>query len=165
MGPLGDFCSDDYLLGNHVFQQGRKVALSRHTIDHMVINASFSDSLKHQIRWMKSTRFSRPKGHFGTALTFSMPFGIVAGLAAAGMGHERWGFGLFAWGIVTRWVVAWAAGGWVVRDPNWVNLYLLYPVRDLMGFGFWTASYFSNKILWRGRLFRLLAGGRMKPVD
>ena len=47
----------------------------------MVLNSNFVGSLKHQVRWMKSTRFSRPKGHFGTALTFSMPFGLL-GLAA-----------------------------------------------------------------------------------
>ena len=76
-----DYCADDFVLGNETFKLGQKVVLSHHAIDHMVINASLVQSLKHQVRWMKSTRFSRPKGHFGTALTFSMPFGLL-GLAA-----------------------------------------------------------------------------------
>jgi ceramide glucosyltransferase len=42
---------------------------------------------------------------------------------------------------------------------------LLYPVRDLMGFGFWAASYFSNRIVWRGRLFTLLPGGKMRAAE
>ena len=50
--------------------------------------------MKHQVRWMKSTRFSRPKGHFGTALTFSMPFGLLAWAAAAALGHPWWGLAL-----------------------------------------------------------------------
>jgi ceramide glucosyltransferase len=167
MGVLGDYCSDDFLIGNYVFEQGRKVVLSHHVIDHMVINASFADSMKHQVRWMKSTRFSRPKGHFGTALTFSMPFGLLAALTGSLLGH-LWvgvGFALLGWAVATRWMIAWAAVSWVVRDPNWFSLYALYPLRDLMGFGFWVASYCSSEILWRGRKYRLEDGGRMRPVD
>ena len=80
-----DYCADDFVLGNETFKLGQTVVLSHHAIDHIVINLSLMSSLKHQVRWMKSTRFSRPKGHFGTALTFSMPFGLLGtccGLAA-----------------------------------------------------------------------------------
>jgi len=41
---------------------------------------------------------------------------------------------------------------------------VLYPIRDLMGFGFWAASYFSSQILWRGRLYNLLPGGKMEAA-
>jgi ceramide glucosyltransferase len=164
MGRLGDYCSDDYLLGNYIFEQGRRVVLSHHTIDHMILNSGMVGSLKHQTRWMKSTRFSRPKGHFGTALTFSLPFGIVSGLVAAALGHPMLGLAFFGWSIVTRWAIAWAAGWKVVRDPSWFGLYVLYPLRDLMGFGFWAASYLSNRILWRGKVYELMAEGKMRAV-
>jgi ceramide glucosyltransferase len=164
MAKLGDYCADDYILGNEVFGQGRTVVLSHHVIDHMVINASFVDSLKHQVRWMKSTRFSRPKGHFGTALTFSMPFGLLALAAALAMGRPVLGLALFAWSVLTRWAIAWAAGRSVVRDPSRFGLFVLYPVRDLMGFGFWAASYLSSRIVWRDRIYELLAGGRMRAI-
>jgi ceramide glucosyltransferase len=165
MGVLGDYCSDDYLLGNYVFRQGRRVVLSRYTIDHIIINESFVDSLTHQVRWMKSTRFSRPKGHLGTALTFSVPFGLLALGTALAMGHVVLGAALFAWSIMTRWAIAWAAGRKVVRDPSWFGLFVLYPVRDLMGFGFWAASYLSSRIVWRGKLYTLLPGGRMRAAE
>jgi len=164
MGMLGEYCADDYILGNEVFKQGRKVALSHHAIDHMIINAGLVDSLKHQVRWMKSTRFSRPKGHFGTALTFSMPFGLLALGAAVAMGRPGLGTALFAWGVGTRWAIAWAAGGRVVRDPSWFGLYVLYPVRDLMGFGFWAASYLSSEIVWRDKVYELLPRGKMRAA-
>ena len=79
------------------------MVLSHHAIDHMVINSSFTASLRHQVRWMKSTRFSRPKGHLGTALTFSLPFGLLAWLAAWLLGHPCWGLALFGWSVATRW--------------------------------------------------------------
>ena len=164
MGVLGDYCSDDYLIGNYVFKQGRTVALSHHVIDHMIINSGMLDSLRHQVRWMKSTRFSRPKGHFGTALTFSMPFGLITLGAALALHRPILGVALFAWAIITRCAIAWAAGSKVVRDADWFGLYILFPVRDLMGFFFWAASYFSSTIVWRGKLYKLLPGGLMRAV-
>jgi len=159
-----DYCADDFVLGNETHKLGETVVLSHYAIDHMVLNVRFADSMKHQVRWMKSTRFSRPKGHFGTALTFSMPFGLLAWAAAAWLGHPWWGLGLFGWGVATRLALSIAVGRLVVRDPSWFNLLVLYPIRDLMGFMFWLASYAGRTILWRGRLFELLPGGRMRTV-
>jgi ceramide glucosyltransferase len=159
-----DYCSDDFILGNETHKLGETVVLSHHAIDHIVLHADFAQSLKHQARWMRSTRFSRPKGHFGTALTFSMPFGLLAWAAATALGHPWWGLGLFAWGVVTRLAIAMAAGKLAVRDPSWFGLLVLYPLRDLMGFGFWAASYTSRRILWRRQVYELLPGGKMRAV-
>jgi ceramide glucosyltransferase len=159
-----DYCADDFVLGNETFKLGETVVLSHHAIDHMVLNSRFADSMKHQVRWMKSTRFSRPKGHFGTALTFSMPFALLAWAEAAWFHHPWLGFALLAWGVATRLVLALVVGRKVVRDPSWFGLIVLYPIRDLMGFFFWLASYTGNTILWRGQVYELLPGGRMRAA-
>jgi ceramide glucosyltransferase len=159
-----DYCADDFVLGNETFKLGQTVALSHHAIDHMVINSSFWSSMKHQVRWMKSTRFSRPKGHFGTALTFGLPFALLAWAAAAWIGHPWWGLALLGWTVALRSAMAVAVGGFVVGDRSWFGLLVLYPVRDLMGFGFWAASYWGRRILWRGRVFELLPGGKMREA-
>src|SRR5580692_9637404 len=159
-----DYCADDFILGNETHKLGQTVILSHHAIDHMVLHSNFAGSLKHQVRWMKSTRFSRPKGHFGTALTFSMPFAILAWAAAAGLGHPWLGLALFGWGLATRLALAVAVGRAVVQDPSWLGLLVLYPLRDLMGFAFWIASYTGRRILWRGRIFELLPGGKMRAA-
>ena len=159
-----DYCADDFVLGNETWKLGQIVVLSHHAIDHMVINSSFAASLKHQVRWMKSTRFSRPKGHFGAMLTFSLPFGLLGWIAAAAMGYPWWGMALLAWSVATRLALSLAVGRAVVRDRSWFGLLVLYPIRDLMGFCFWAASYGSSKILWRGRIFQLLPGGKMRAA-
>jgi ceramide glucosyltransferase len=159
-----DYCADDFVLGNEAFRLGRRVVLSFHAIDHMVLNASFAASIKHQVRWMKSTRFSRPKGHFGTALTFSMPFGTLAWAAAAWLGHPWWGVACFAWAVATRLALAIAAGKMAVEDRSWFGLLVLYPLRDLMGFFFWAASYAGRRVLWRGRVYELMRGGKMRAA-
>jgi ceramide glucosyltransferase len=120
--------------------------------------------MRHQARWMKSTRFSRPKGHLGTALTFSTPFALVASLAFLMTGHAWLAAAALAWGVVTRMMLAAVLGRLVLYEPNLLRTILLYPLRDLMGFGFWLASYTSNRILWRGETFELLADGLMRPL-
>jgi ceramide glucosyltransferase len=164
-GVTADYCADDFVLGNEAHKLGETVVLSHHAIDHMVINSSFAASLKHQVRWMRSTRFSRPMGHFGTALTFSIPFGLLAWGAAAALGHPVFGLALLGWSVATRLALAIAVGRLVVRDRSWFGLLALYPLRDMMGFVFWAASYLSSRVLWRGQVYQLLPGGKMRAAE
>ena len=163
-GVLGPYCSDDFLLGEKVAAQGKTVVLSHHVIDHIILNLSFAASLRHQTRWMKSTRFSRPWGHLGTALTFSVPFGLLACLAAVVMHRPELGLVLLACSIVNRMLLAALVGRFAVAEGRLFRTAVLYPIRDLLGFCCWVASYFGSTILWRGRRYRLTRGGLMHPV-
>lgn len=163
-GYLGPYCADDFVLGNQVAEHGHHVVLSDHVIDHIVLNLSFTASVKHQVRWMKSTRFSRPKGHFGTSLTFAVPFGLVAGFAAWLLHQPYLAVAFIVYSIVARAAIAAVIGNVVVSERHLLRTTLLYPLRDLLGFFYWAASYTSSKILWRGRVYRLTEGGLMQPV-
>ena len=161
---LGQYCADDFLLGNLVAAKGHRVVFSHHAIDHIVLNTGFIDSMRHQVRWSKSTRFSRPKGHFGTSLTFSMPFALLAFVTALCL-HWPWiAIASLAWGIITRILLAAVVGAAVVQERSLARTMLLFPLRDLMGFGFWLASYGSHKILWRGEQYLLEKGGYMRSL-
>ena len=164
-GVLGPYCSDDFLLGANVAAQGKTVVLSHRVIDHIILNLSFAASLRHQTRWMKSTRFSRPWGHLGTALTFSVPFGVLACAAALLMRRPLLGIALLAYSILNRMVLAAVVGKLAVEERHLVRTIVLYPIRDLLGFCCWIASYFGSTILWRGRRYRLTRGGLMHPVS
>ncbi len=156
-----EYCADDFVLGNWIAAKGHKVALSGHAIDHMVLHATFVDSIKHQVRWMKSTRFSRPKGHFGTGLTFGVPFGVLTWLAAMLLGHFELAWVALAGSVLGRMLQAWVMAKWVVRKQRTWPTMLLFPIRDAMGMLFWALSYGSRKILWRGEVYELVEGGRM----
>jgi ceramide glucosyltransferase len=164
MGVLRDYCADDFVLGDRIANNGHTIVLSGHCIEHVVLNHGLLDSIRHQARWMKSTRFSRPKGHFGTVLTFAMPFGV---LAMAGFSLlDRWEIGalLLGFAIAGRMLQALLVGGLVVREKNLWSTVLLFPLRDFMGAIYWAMSYSSRRILWRGEIYLLEAQGRMKPV-
>jgi ceramide glucosyltransferase len=98
-------------------------------------------------------------------LTFSVPYGLLAAVIALALHQPVLAVFLFGWSWSTRVALAALVGGLVVRDPHlWGNA-LLYPVRDLLGFLFWSASYLGNDVLWRGEVYELLRGGAdAKPV-
>ena len=158
---LGAYCADDFLLGQLTDAVGKKVVLSRHVIDHVAMNRSVPASLAHQLRWMKSTRFSRPLGHAGSSLTFAMPFGLLGLAAGIAMGSRTLGFGLLSVAVLNRVVQSIVIGWGALRDSRSLWFCWLYPVRDLLGFLLWAASYFGTGIVWRGEHFQLAAGGKM----
>jgi ceramide glucosyltransferase len=158
---LADYCADDYVLGEKVHGLGKKVILSHHVIDHIVVNRALRLSMLHQVRWMKSTRFSRRWGHIGSGLTFAIPYGLIGLLWGLFTHHVALGVTFLAASILNRIVLALISGRMVVRDKLSLRYCWLYPVRDFMGFGFWCASFFGSTIVWRGQRYRLISGGRM----
>jgi ceramide glucosyltransferase len=161
IAALGNYCADDYVLGSLAHASGKRVLLSNHIIGHVAMNTSVRASMAHQVRWMRSTRFSRKAGHLGTGLTYAMPFGLL-GLSAGLLGHNwRLGLGLLAWAMVNRIVQAVAIGWAVLGDRDSLKLCWLYPWRDFMGFLVWCASFAGSNITWRNHRYRLLTGGKM----
>jgi ceramide glucosyltransferase len=161
---MADYCADDFVLGNRIAKNGYKVVLSGHVIDHIVLQADFVDSIEHQVRWMKSTRFSRPKGHFGTGLTFGVPFGVMAWGGALLLGMPALAWCALLGSVFGRAIQAWIVSKYVVNEKRILTTILLFPVRDLIGPLIWALSYASNRIQWRGETYLLVAGGRMFPV-
>jgi ceramide glucosyltransferase len=157
-----DYYSDDFVLGNRVHAAGYRVVLSHYRVAHVLCAQTFRQTFATQVRWMQSTRFSRPKGHLGTGLTFAVPFGILVFIAATALGHPLLGLGLFAWSLFNRIVQCVAIGYFIARDHRALTRCLLYPLRDLLGFIVWLASYCSGSTFqWRGELYCFTKGGRI----
>jgi len=158
---LGDYCADDFLMGSLTYAAGSQVVLSHHVIDHVVLHCTAGESLLHQLRWMKSSRFSRRLGHIGTGLTFAMPFGLLGLLAGWMSGNWALGLGLPGAAFANRVVQSLVVGWGITRDRNSALFCWLYPARDLLGFVLWCGSFFGSEIVWRQERYRLVAGGRM----
>src|SRR5256886_4112388 len=163
IAATADFYSDDFVLGNEVWGAGYEVVLSHHRVGHVLVPRSFQQTFGDQLRWMKSTRYSRPKGHVGSVLTFAMPFGVLGLASAAALGPLQLGIGLFAWAFFHRVIQCVAVGWGVIRDPRALGLCWLYPMRDFQGFLTWVGSFTSRSFLWRGEIYRFSDGGRIIP--
>ena len=160
-----DYYSDDFVLGNLVWAAGYKVALSHHVVDHVLIPQSFLRTFGHQLRWHKSTRYSRPKGHLGTGLTFAMPFGILGLVSATALGQVGLGFAWLAAACANRIIQSLVVGWGVIRDRRVLHYWWLYPLRDLFGFATWVGSYTSRRFFWRGEIYHFGEGGLIVPQD
>jgi len=156
-----EYLSNDFVVGNFIEKAGFRVVLSSHVVDHVSPSMTFRQMWERQLRWAMGTRYSRPKGHLGTGLTFAVPFGILALIAAPLLGHPLWGVALFAAALLNRMAECWIVGWWAARDPVARRAVLLYPLRDLHGFIIWCASYLSKRSLWRDNNYELLKGGRL----
>src|SRR5262249_8498971 len=150
MAVLGAYHSDDYILGQRVHAAGYHVVLSHHVIEHVAVNRSLRESLRHHLRWMRTTRFSRPAGHLGAFITFATPFGIAAFTTALASGRPKLAIALLIWSLAGSVLQCVAIGWGVVRDRAALARCLVYPFRDLLGFAAWCGSFFGSAIVWRG---------------
>jgi ceramide glucosyltransferase len=158
---LGEYFSNDFVIGNMIEKEGYTVVLSHHIITHVVPPMTFQRMWDRQVRWAKGTRYSRPKGHFGTGLIFAMPYGILGLLAALPLGLPNLGIGLLAAAVINRVLESVIVGWGITRDRVALTQPWLYPIRDLLGFCVWCASYISRKAVWRDSRYELIEGGKI----
>jgi ceramide glucosyltransferase len=159
---VADYLGDDFLLGNLPARAGYSVVLSEYVVDHVLDTASVGDLLLHQIRWARSTRASRPWGYVGLIFTHGTATSLLFLLATRGLPIGWWVLGLT---ISARMAMAWIVGIKYLRDPVARRLLWLVPFRDVMSFVLWICSFIGNTIEWRGRRFRLAAGGRLVAIE
>jgi ceramide glucosyltransferase len=158
-----DYYSDDYVLGNKIWAAGYKIIFSHYLVHHVLTPRPFLRTLGDQLRWMKSTRHSRPLGHIGTGLTFAVPFGALGFVAAIALGELWLGVGLLAAALLNRIIQSIVVGGWLLNDKRAIKLCWLYPLRDLQGFAVWVASFLSHNFYWRGEIYRFTKDGKIIP--
>lgn len=152
---LGEYFANDFMVGNLIDKAGYQVVLSHHVIDHVVNQKTFGKVWENQLRWAKSTRYSRPKGHLGSGLIFAIPYGLLGLIAAAALGKLVLGGAVLTLAILNRVIESWLVGWGVVRDPVALKQFWMYPLRDLLGFVVWVASYTGASSVWRDSKYEL----------
>jgi len=152
---LGDYFANDFMIGHLIDKAGFRVVLSHHVIDHVVSQKNFRSMWDNQFRWAKSTRYSRPKGHFGSGLIFALPYGLLGFAAAMMLGNASLGIALLGAAVLNRILESWLVGWGVVRDPVALKEFWLYPTRDFLGFIVWAASYTGARAVWRDSRYEL----------
>jgi ceramide glucosyltransferase len=160
--PVGEYFSNDFIIGNFIAAKGFDIALSRHIISHVVRPMTFKHMWQQQLRWAGGTRRSRPMGHLGTVFVFAMPAGILAAIAGAMLGHPLIGAAVLGWAVLNRMIESVAIGWGVTRDRECLRRPWLYPIRDLLGFAVWVASYLQRRMTWRNGQFELIEDGRIR---
>lgn len=160
---LGQYYAEDFVIGNRLAEQGRGVRMANYVVRLMVLPQSLRRSFSDQVRWMKSTRRSRPAGHLGTGLSYAVPFGVLGLIWGLAAGHPLGGAVWLLGTCAGRWLMA-AVVLWALEDEAPCKPILIYPMRDLLGFAVWVASYMGDQMQYHGGRYSLGPGGRFEAV-
>lgn len=152
---LQDYLAEDFVLGKLAADAGHGVILSSFVVEHHIGSATWQQNVEHRLRWVRSTRRSRPAGYVGQLFTMPLPLAVLVCAAS-----PSW------WPVLPITMVVRAAAAYTVSRRvlkakiNW----LLLPLEDLLGFCFWMAGFFGNTISWRGRRYQLFSDGRFEVI-
>jgi ceramide glucosyltransferase len=162
---LVDHFSDDYELGNRIAARGHRVQLSTFPVSIVYPHQTLGDAFRHQLRWNLSIRYSRPAGHLGLICTQGLPLALLAAVSAP---SAAWAVSLVLGYLVLRGASAWIIGVAGMRDALLRRKMELLPLRDAFAFVVWVASFFPQRIHWRGQEFyvrdkRLVSAAPREP--
>jgi ceramide glucosyltransferase len=159
---IGDYLADDYQLGNRLWKQGFKVILSRYVIENVAGPMSIIDYCRHQLRWARTYRASRPKGFAGYGvthlITISLLFYIVEGLSALSLS-------ILGAAVMVRYGLMYVIQRKVIHKRQWLKWFLLVPIKDILGFSIWAWSFMGRKVRWRGSMYRILKDGKLRQTE
>jgi ceramide glucosyltransferase len=148
------YLADDYELGRRVAATGLNVEFAPIVVDTGLGGGRWRDVWRHQLRWSRTIRVSRAPGYFGSLITHTTIWALVA--FAAG----DWWPGAAA--LAARFLAAWIAGAAVLKDSQVKRSFWLLPLRDLFGFAVWAAGCAGSSVYWRGLEMRLDKEGRIQ---
>lgn len=139
---------DDYAIGDAVRGTGHDVAVAPFAVGHVYTAVSAGDLIAHKVRQDCTIKSINPLGHTGSVITHPFPLALIA----AGLGGGDQALALGAIALACRVGLWWCVEQrFDVRPQN----YMLIPVRDLISFGAYVASFFVVAVTWRGQRYRL----------
>lgn len=136
--------ADDAALGHLVRRLGLQVALSSSLVVTTVSEETLGELFRHELRWARTIRALEPLTYATTILQLPIFWALVTVLASA--------FSLWSLGVL---VFVWLARALIMRAMSrqlgrrgfagW-----LLPAREIFSLVVLLASYFGNRVVWRG---------------
>lgn len=152
-----DYIADDYQLGARVASLGYKVALAKTVVETDLGGERWGDVWRHQLRWSRTIRVSRPGGYFGYVVTHATLWALVALAAGA------WRTALAV--VAVRMAAGVLTSAAVLGERRILSDFWLIPARDLWGFAVWVGGLFGDTVQWRDKTLRLSRDGKIRPVE
>jgi ceramide glucosyltransferase len=150
---LADYLADDYQLGLKIHGKGLRIEFAAAVVATDLGGESWLQTWRHQIRWSRTIRVSRPAGYYGYVVTHATVWALAS--FAAGL----WWIGAAALGL--RIAAGILVGVLVLKDRRVLRDWWWMPLRDLFGFAVWVGGVFGHHVQWRDRRLRLRADGRI----
>jgi ceramide glucosyltransferase len=150
--------SDDFELGNRISELGYRVELMRKPVAMVLPDEGFGEFLKHELRWSIGLRNVRPVAYVSMLLTHGLPWTVFAGAVAMAAGWNSIAIAYALAYLGLRLGVVWTTAVWGLGDSQIGRKLFLVPLHDAISFLVWVGGFFSNKIVWRGSVYRVRKG-------
>jgi ceramide glucosyltransferase len=149
---LANELADDYILGALVRGRGLHVAVTPFAVGHACTESSLPHLLRQELRWVRTIRQIDPAGHAGSVVSHPLPLATLAFCLAPG---------LLAGAFVGAAVLLRMRLCLAVKRAFGLKAqaYGLVPLRDLLSFGIFVASFFGRGVSWRGHSYDVTSAG------
>ena len=151
---FADTLADDHAIGAAIRAAGLRVAVPPIVLVHGCAETSLASLLRHELRWAATVRGVTPlPAYLGQAITYPLPFALLLVLLA-----PAWGIAMLAGSLASRLLLACAIDRLCgARTASHVVL----PLRDLLGFALFCASFLVRSVEWRGAKLAMRPDGRI----
>ncbi|HTS30368.1 MAG TPA: bacteriohopanetetrol glucosamine biosynthesis glycosyltransferase HpnI [Bryobacteraceae bacterium] len=150
---IENYLADDYQLGTHIAKLGYRIEFAPMVVETDLGGESWLQTWRHQLRWSRTIRVSRPAGYCGYVVTHATLWALVAFAA-----HQWWAG---AMALAVRMIAGVLVGLSVLQDRQVSSDFWFIPLRDLFGFAVWLCGIFGHHVDWRDRRLLLHADGRI----
>jgi ceramide glucosyltransferase len=156
LAALKDLLADDYMLGRLMVERGYRVELAPCLVETTVPEENLRPVIRHELRWARTVRTVEPASYAGSVLMPNTAITAIAGLFLALGGMPALapipllgalGGRLLLHEVVQRRFGTAPAGWWLV------------PIRDILSFAIWAASFAGRSVIWRGQHLEVDAQG------
>lgn len=173
---LRDCLADDFQLGRRLARRGYRLDLATVVAECWSGPQTWREVWKHQVRWARTIRVSRPVPYFFSLLSNGTLWPLVWAAVQPSLPVLALAACCWTWRIVTALHLQSLMN--VSGDPQgsapargrggprpWDRLVpglLLVPVKDLLGAAVWLAAFLGNHIEWGGRSLVIRADGTLE---
>ncbi|HYQ09273.1 MAG TPA: bacteriohopanetetrol glucosamine biosynthesis glycosyltransferase HpnI [Xanthobacteraceae bacterium] len=149
---VADQLADDYALGMAARRAGLQVAIAPFIVTHVCAEQSLGELLRHDIRSARTIRAVDPFGFAGLAVTFAVPFALIGfllgGLTPAAL--------IVVAALACRFALQAELHRLFKLGNSWnisQGQFWLGPIRDVLSFVVFVASFCGRSVEWRGRRY------------
>lgn len=152
---FADKLADDYEIGRAVRNTGARAVIPPIVLAHTCGEQTLREVVSHELRWARTIRLVDPIGYAGSIVTHPLPFALLGVFLN---NSEPISWGLLAVTLACRSLVPIE----MKRGYNAEGASVaLGPLRDLLSFAVFLASFLPLKVTWRGHSYRVRQDGTM----
>lgn len=156
---LSNVLADDFELGRAIREKGYRLSIpAQPTVEHVCGQKSAGALFRQELRWAKTNLMLARSGYTGTLVTYPFPLALLAALF---QDFSHLSLMIVAAALASRLILALQSGRLLALSANRV---WLLPMRDVLSFGIFVASFFGKTVMWRGTRYVAGADGALAQL-